>query len=98
MRMAFEWDPNKAKLNLRRHGISFTEAATVFDDPLSDTSPDPDHSTDEDRFIIIGMSDRSRLLMVSHADRGDHIRIISARDLTRSEREDYEQDRSGRIG
>jgi len=89
--MDFEWDPRKAEINLRKHGVSFTEAGTVFGDDLAITVPDPDHSDDEDRFITLGWSNRRRLLMVSHTDRGDHIRIISARELTNAERKEYEE-------
>jgi len=71
--MNFEWDPRKAGINLRKHGVSFTEAGTIFGDDLAITVPDPDHSDDEDRYITIGWSDRRRLLMVSHTDRGDRI-------------------------
>ncbi len=78
--MEFEWDPNKAASNLRKHGVSFQEAASVFADPLSVTVPDPDHSMQEDRFIVVGTSTRSRLLMVSFAERGERIRIISGDD------------------
>jgi hypothetical protein len=90
--MNFEWDPNKAESNLRKHSISFQEAATVFGDDLGITVYDPDHSRDEDRFITIGWSDQRRLLMVSHTDREDSIRIISARELTPRERKDYEKE------
>jgi len=90
--MEFEWDPQKAAKNLRKHKVSFTEAATVFSDPLSVTVPDPDHSAEEDRHIIVGMSNRLRLLIVAFAERGDRIRIISARELTRAEREAYEEE------
>jgi uncharacterized DUF497 family protein len=89
--MEFEWDPQKAAKNLRKHKVSFTEAATVFGDPLSISVPDPDHSADEDRYIIVGLSNRHRLLMVAFAERGDCIRIISARELIRSERKAYEE-------
>ncbi|MFH1907893.1 MAG: BrnT family toxin [Chloroflexota bacterium] len=89
--MDFEWDPRKAEINLRKHGVSFTEAGTVFGDYLAITVPDPDHSDDEDRYITIGWSNRRRLLMVAHTDRGDCIRIISARELTKAERKDYEE-------
>jgi len=88
----FEWDPKKAALNLKRHGVSFQEAATVFGDPLSITAPDPDHSVEENRSIIVGQSHRGRLLIVSHTERGDRIRIISARELTRKERKAYEEE------
>ncbi|MEM4204274.1 MAG: BrnT family toxin [Candidatus Methanomethylicaceae archaeon] len=90
--MEFEWDPQKAAKNLRKHKVPFTEAATVFDDPLSITVADPDHSAEEERFIIVGQSYRRRLLIVSFAERGDRIRIISARELTRSERRAYEEE------
>jgi len=87
----FEWDPRKAVANLRKHRVSFAEATTVFGDPLGVTIPDPDHSYAEDRRIIVGRSIRGRLLIVAHTDRDDRIRIISARELTRSEREAYEE-------
>jgi uncharacterized DUF497 family protein len=90
--MDFEWDPRKAKINLRKHGVSFTEAGTVFGDNFAITVPDPDHSNDEDRYITIGWSDRRRLLVISHTDRGGRIRIISARELTKAERKDYEEE------
>jgi len=90
--MDFEWDEDKAAGNLKKHKVSFTEAATVFGDPLSITFPDPDHSVDEDRFITIGTSDRDRVLVVSHTDRDDRIRIISARKATRRERKVYEEE------
>ena len=88
--MDFEWDDRKAEYNRQKHGISFEEAATIFYDPLSITFDDPDHSDHEDRFIIIGMSAYGRLLMVAHTDRGDRIRIISARIITPKERRLYE--------
>jgi len=91
MSIQFEWDPNKAAQNLQKHKVSFEEAATVFRDTLSVTVPDPDHSVEEDRYITIGLSGRMRLLMVAHTERGDRIRIISARVLTRKEREQYEE-------
>ena len=75
-----------------KHGVSFAEAGTVFGDDLAITVPDPDHSNDEDRFITIGWSKRRRLLMVSYTDRGNRIRIISARELTNAERKDYEEE------
>ena len=89
--MEFEWDPKKAARNFRKHGLSFTEAATVFRDPLSVTVHDPDHSRDEHRYITLGKSNRFRSLMVSHAERGERVRIISAREMTRAEREAYEE-------
>jgi uncharacterized DUF497 family protein len=90
--MEFEWDENKAETNLAKHKVAFDEAATVFGDPLSVTFPDPDHSIDEDRYITIGTSDRDRVLIVSHTDREDRIRIISARKATRRERKAYEEE------
>jgi uncharacterized DUF497 family protein len=87
----FEWDPQKAAANLRKHGVSFAEATTVFGDRLGISAPDPDHSYDEDRYILVGRSSHGRLLIVAHTDRDDRIRIISARELTRSERKDYEE-------
>ena len=91
--MDFEWDPNKAEINLRKHGVSFAEAGTVFGDELAITVPDPDHSDDENRYITVGWSNRRRLLIVSHTDRGDKIRIISARELTPRERKTYEEEK-----
>jgi len=88
----FKWDPAKAKMNLRKHGIAFREAATVLRDPLGITIFDPDHSDEEDRFITFGFSIAGRLLMVAHTERGERIRIISARRLTRAEREAYEEE------
>ena len=84
--MIYEWDPAKAADNERKHGVSFDEAKTVFVDRFAETFDDPDHSTDERRFITIGMSAQQRLLFVAHADRSvDRIRIISARVTTRGE-------------
>jgi hypothetical protein len=87
----FEWDPGKARANLRKHRVSFEEAATVFADPLAMTYPDPDHSDSEQRFITVGLSSEGQLLIAAHADRNDRIRIISARRTTPSEREHYEE-------
>ena len=87
----FEWDKNKARQNDAKHDVSFIEAATVFLDPLSVIIDDPDHSLGEQRNIIIGYSNRGRLLVVVHIDRGDNIRIISARPCTRYERRIYEE-------
>jgi uncharacterized DUF497 family protein len=86
----FEWDEDKAASNERKHGVSFTEAQTVFADPLALTGYDPDHSDDEDRYITMGTSLDRRLLVISHTDRDDRVRIISAREASRSERRDYE--------
>ncbi len=89
--MEFEWDPNKAKLNLEKHGVSFPEATTVFDDDFSVAVPDSDHSFEEQRFIIVGSSHRGRLLIIAYTERGDRIRLITARELTSNERKAYEQ-------
>lgn len=89
--MNFEWDPHKAAQSWRKYGVSFHEAATVFADPLALTYHDPDHSVVEQRFITVGMSNAGRLLIVAHADRGENIRIISARKTTSREREQYEE-------
>jgi uncharacterized DUF497 family protein len=91
MALEFEWDPVKAKLNLKEHGVSFDEATTVFRNTLSITISDPDHSDSEDRFIDIGMSHRMQLLVVSYTERKDKIRIISARRATGAERKNYEE-------
>jgi len=90
--MEFEWDQNKVIKNIKKHGISFYEAATVFGDSLSVTFPDPDHSTQENRFIIIGLSNIGRLLVVAHTYRKKRVRIISARKATRHERKYYEEE------
>ena len=89
--MEFEWDPDKADSNLVKHGVSFHEAGTVFGDPLALTYFDPDHSDDEDRYLTFGLSNQNRLVVVSHTDRDDRTRIISARPATRQERMSYEQ-------
>jgi len=91
MALTFEWDQKKAASNLRKHGVSFEEAATAFGDPLSLTIPDPDHSLNEDRYVLIGESQMERLLVVAHTERSDTIRIISARLATRGERVSYEE-------
>ena len=89
--MEFEWDPRKATANLRKHGVSFEEAATALRDPLSATARDPDHSVDEDRFITFGVSTRGRLLVISHTERGNVLRIISASRATKTEGSIYEK-------
>lgn len=89
--MIYEWDPRKAKENLRRHGVSFEDAATVFLDALAVTFPDPEHSTEEDQEITIGLTTKHRVVFVSHCQRGDRTRIISARKATRKERKQYEE-------
>lgn len=83
--------PRKAASNLRKHGVSFHEAATVFQDTLSLTGDDPDHSLREERFVTFGVSSTGRLLVVSHVVRGERLRIISARPATRAERKLYEE-------
>ena len=89
--MQFEWDPEKAAANVKRRRISFSEAASVLEDPLSTTFADETHSEEETRFLTIGASHRGRVLVVAHTERNDTIRIISARRATRREREFYEQ-------
>lgn len=89
--MNFEWDPIKARSNANEHSITFDDAATVFGDPLALTFPDPDHSNDEDRFVTFGVIANGEMVVVSHTDREDSIRIISARRMTRIEVEDYEK-------
>ena len=91
MALPFEWDPEKATENRRKHGVTFTEASTVFGDPLSITIPDPGHSRRESRFLDLALSQRGRLLVVSYTERRDRIRIISSRPATRRERRLYEE-------
>lgn len=94
MDFEFTWDPRKAAANERKHRITFAEAATAFDDPLSMTVPDPDHSEGEARYLLVGRSAAGRLLVASHVDDTEyHIHIISARGATRRERRDYEEER-----
>ena len=88
--MRFEWDPAKAKLNVEFHGVTFEEATTVFGDPLAGTIYDPEHSEREHRFVTIGKSESQGLLVVVHTERGDAIRIISARRASRREKKKYE--------
>lgn len=89
--MLFEWHGKKAAANKKKHGVSFEEATTVFTDVLSLTIPDPLHSGEEERFVIIGRSSQQRILVVVHTDFGKHIRIISARLATAHERKRYEE-------
>ena len=91
MSLKFEWDANKARENIKKHGVSFEEASTVFGDLLALTIYDPLHSEEEDRFVTLGESEKRRLIVVSFTDRDDRIRIISARVATRRERKDYEK-------
>jgi uncharacterized DUF497 family protein len=89
--MHFEWDTKKAAANKRKHGVTFEEASSALRDSFSATAHDPDHSDDEERFVTFGVSSQGRLLAVSHTDRGDAIRIISARPATNAERQIYEE-------
>ena len=89
--MEFEWDPKKAGINEQKHGVTFKEAAAILGDPLAITFEDPDHSRDEERSLTFGKSRFDRLLVVSHADLGDRVRIISPRLMTRHERRIYEE-------
>ena len=89
--MKIEWDPKKAKLNLRKHGVSFEEAATTLSDPMAATGADPDHSSSEDRYITFGVSEKGRLVVVSHTEKDQTIRIISARKASKGERKLYEE-------
>jgi uncharacterized DUF497 family protein len=90
--MEFEWDRKKAKYNLRKHGVSFEEASTVFDDLFAAVYEDPEHSVNERRFLMIGKSVRRRLLIIAFADRNQRIRIISARLPTKNEKKSYEEE------
>ena len=90
--MQFEWDPKKAVDNAAKHGVSFGEASTVFGDPLALTIDDPEHSVGEYRFITIGLSAQQRLVVVVSTDRENRVRIISAREATREEKNQYESE------
>jgi uncharacterized protein len=92
--MEFEWDPRKDAANQRKHGVSFREATTVFQDFMSTTFPDDDHSAHESRFLTIGMSSSGRVLVVAHTERDEVIRIISSRVVTRRERDFYEENKT----
>jgi len=89
--MKFEWDPKKATANVKKHGVTFQEAATIFGDPLAITFDDPDYSMSENRYITFGLSLQKRLIVVSHTERGDRTRIINARLMDRKERRIYEE-------
>ena len=89
--MDFEWDPDKARANESKHGVSFFEACEVFDDDHSSTARDPDHSLDENRYLIFGMSKGGKHLVISYTERNGRIRLISAREMTPRERKAYEQ-------
>lgn len=92
MGYTFEWDPEKGDANFQKHGVSFDEASTVFADPLSLLMPDPDHSADEERYLVLGMSAHPKLLVVAFAERPPNTRLISARRATRAERKRYEEE------
>ena len=87
----FEWDDEKASSNIKKHDVSFEEGATIFNDPLIATIPDPDHSKAEERYVSIGISVQGRLLVVIHTEREERIRLISCRKATSSERKFYEK-------
>ena len=91
----FEWDAAKAAANLTKHGVSFKEAATAFQDPLARIHADPDHSARERREILVGRSAQGRLILVAFTDRRGRLRLISAREVTRRERRDYEESQHG---
>jgi len=92
--LAFEWNPRKAALNLAKHKVSFEEAVTAFGDPLGQMIDDPRHSADEERFVLLGRSDRRRLLVVMFTEHGEAIRLISARRATPRERRRHEEGES----
>ena len=92
MELIFEWDEGKAKLNFQRHKVSFEEGKTIFNDPVLFTFLDKEHSLDEERFINIGFSANGRILVLTHTERQDKIRIISCRRATERERRFYEED------
>ncbi len=89
--MNYDWAPAKAASNVKKHGVTFEEAGSVFGDPLAYTFPDPDHSEDEERLLTFGLSINQRILVVSHIEHGQGIRIISAREATAHERKTYEE-------
>jgi uncharacterized DUF497 family protein len=89
--LTFEWDEKKADENLKKHGVSFDEAKTVFNDPFSVTIYDPDHSSDEQRYVDIGLSLKGRLIVVSYCERGETIRLINSREATKKEQRNYEE-------
>lgn len=93
MAFTFEWDPRKAAANERKHAVTFDEAAAAFADPFGIVVDDPRHSVDEMRVVLLGHSESSRLLAVMFTERGDRIRLISARKATRREHHQYEEDR-----
>ena len=89
--MKIEWDPKKAKSNLEKHGVSFEEAATALSDPMAATGADPDHTITEEWYVSFGVSEKGRLVVASHTEKGQTIRIISARKASKGERELYEE-------
>lgn len=91
MALTFEWDENKSRHNLKKHGIDFKEAKTIFNDPFAITIDDPDHSSEEERYLDIGLSSKGRVLVVWYAERNENIRIIGCRKAIRSERDIYEK-------
>jgi len=91
MALTFEWDSRKAQSNLAKHGVGLEEASTIFGDPSSLTIPDPEHSLSEERYVTMGRAFSGKLLVVVHTERGDNIRIISARRASRRERKFYEE-------
>jgi hypothetical protein len=93
--LRFVWDREKAAANLAKHGVDFEDAITAFDDPLSITILDPDHSQGEERFLLVGHSKAGRLLVIAHTERADEIRLINARAATRRERQKYEEEAEG---
>jgi len=93
MKPDFEWDPQKADRNVHKHGVTFAEASSVFDDPMFITLLDDEHSVDEERFITIGLSNKNRLVMIAHTERENRIRIISARKATKNEEKFYQETR-----
>jgi uncharacterized DUF497 family protein len=90
--MKIEWDPRKAQTNLEKHGVSFEEAATALSDPMAATGADPDHSASEERYVTFGVSGKGRLIVVSHTEKDETIRIISARKASKGERKLYEEE------
>lgn len=95
MGLVFEWDPAKAEANQKKHSVSFEEASTVFGDPLARLVDDPEHSEAEPRYVLLGHSTAGRMLTVMHTERGQVIRLISAREMTRNERDQYERYQRG---
>ena len=93
MKPDFEWDPQKAEKNVQKHGVTFAEASSVFNDPMFITLLDDEHSDEEERFITIGLSNKNRLVMIAHAERENRIRIISARKATKHEEKFYKETR-----